>query len=136
MTNEHKPIQAVLDSFFEKFGKGDLPGLLELFAGTVDFNVSGSPNVPWTGRRSTRVEISQFFQILPKELAGPERFALKARLVDGTDAVVIAESVWRVLSTGKIFTSAYALHLTVEDGRITRYHMYEDSYAIAQAFTE
>lgn len=28
----------------------------------------------------------------------------------------------------------FALHLTVEDGLITRHHMYEDSLAVAEAF--
>ncbi|MEU1408702.1 nuclear transport factor 2 family protein [Streptomyces sp. NPDC005728] len=136
MTTEQQSTQAVLDSFFEKFGAGDLPGLLELFAEKVDFRVPGSPNVPWTGTRAAKAEISEFFQIFPKVLTGPESFALKARIVDGPDAVVIAESVWGVLSTGKKFTNGYALHLTVEDGSIIRYHMYEDSYAIAEAFAE
>ncbi|MCX4649881.1 MULTISPECIES: hypothetical protein [unclassified Streptomyces] len=30
--------------------------------------------------------------------------------------------------------TAFALHTTVRDGRITRYHLYEDSYAVAKAY--
>jgi ketosteroid isomerase-like protein len=136
MTTEQQSTQAVLDSFFQKFGAGDLPGLLDLFAEKVDFRVLGSPDVPWTGARTTKAEISEFFQIFPKVLTGPESFALNARLIDGEHAVVTAESVFGVLSTGKKFTNTYALHVTVENGHITRYHMYEDSYAIAEAFAE
>ncbi|MGX1915380.1 nuclear transport factor 2 family protein [Streptomyces phaeochromogenes] len=133
-TAQQQSTHTTLDSFFARFGSGDLPGLLDLFAGTVDFRVDGSPSVPWTGARSSREEISEFFEIFPKVLTAPESFAINARVVDGQDAVVMADCVFGVLATGKKFTSRYALHLCVEDGRITRYHMYEDSYAIAEAF--
>ncbi|GAA2674787.1 hypothetical protein GCM10010400_41320 [Streptomyces aculeolatus] len=126
---------AIVDLFFERFASGDLPGLLELFADRVDFRVAGSPDVPWTGTRSTKEEISAFFKVFPEVLTEPQGFALHARLTDGQHAVVLAESAFGVLATKKTFTQAYALHFTVVDGKITRYHMYEDSYAIAEAFT-
>lgn len=135
-TAEQQATHATLDSFFQAFGSGDLPGLLELFAESVDFRVAGSPSVPWTGTRSTREEISEFFEIFPKVLTAPESFAITARIVDGQEAVVTADCVFGVLATGKKFSNSYALHFSVVDGRITRYHMYEDSYAIAEAFTE
>ncbi|WP_033210614.1 nuclear transport factor 2 family protein [Streptomyces bikiniensis] len=52
-----------VDAFFERFGAEDLPGLLGLFADTVDFDVPGSPDVPWTGARSGRDEIAEFFTV-------------------------------------------------------------------------
>jgi ketosteroid isomerase-like protein len=135
-TAQQQTTAATVDAFFERFASGDLPGLLGLFADQVDFRVAGSPNVPWTGTRSTRQEISAFFETFPKVLTAPKGFTLNARLVDGEHAVVLAESVFGVLATGKTFTNAYALHFSVVDGQITRYHMYEDSYAIAEAFTD
>lgn len=36
--------------------------------------------------------------------------------------------------TGRRHTGASVLHLTVEDGLITRHHVYEDSLAVAPAF--
>lgn len=126
---------ATVDAFFERFGSGDLPAMIDLFADTVDFRIDGSPQVPWTGRRATPAEIREFFELFPKVLTAPQSFALHTRLIDGTEAVVTAEGVFGVLATGHTFTNRYALHFTVTDGRITRYHMYEDSYAIARAFT-
>ena len=40
-----------------------------------------------------------------------------------------------VLSNGTAYTSPFALHLTVEDGLITRYHIYEDSLTVAHALS-
>ncbi|TDU04085.1 hypothetical protein EDD99_2539 [Streptomyces sp. 846.5] len=123
-----------IDAFFENFGAGNLPALLDLFADTVDFNVAGAPNIPWAGRRSGRAEIAEFFGLFGEVLTPAESFAVNGRLVDGADGVVFATCVFGVLATGKKFTNSYALHVTVTDGRIVRYHMYEDSYAIAEAF--
>ncbi|MEU5880055.1 hypothetical protein [Spirillospora sp. NPDC047279] len=55
-------------------------------------------------------------------------------LIDGTNAVVIGTSSQRVKATGKRFAMTFALRLTVEDGLLTRHHMYEDSLAVAEAF--
>ena len=124
-----------VDAFFAAFGAGDGQALLDQFADTVDFHVGGSPNVPWAGSRSTKDEIGEFFGLFPQLLSGPESFEITTRVTQGEDAVVIANCVFEVIATKKKFTNRYALHFTVTDGRIVRYHMYEDSYAIHEAFT-
>lgn len=37
-------------------------------------------------------------------------------------------------ATRNRFTMTFALCLTIEDGRITRHHVYEDSLAVAESF--
>ncbi|MGH8879656.1 MAG: nuclear transport factor 2 family protein [Stackebrandtia sp.] len=37
-------------------------------------------------------------------------------------------------ATGRAYRARFALHLTVENGLVTRTHIYEDSLAVAQAF--
>ncbi|MER7912776.1 nuclear transport factor 2 family protein [Streptomyces sp. NPDC090109] len=133
MTRTPETLRTV-DAFFERFGAGDLPGLLELFADTVDFDVPGSPDVPWTGARSGRDEIAGFFTVLGTALTPPEEFTVTATVVDGVHAVVTGRSRFGVVATGKTFTNPFALHFTVVDGKITGYHMHEDSHAIAAAF--
>lgn len=56
-------------------------------------------------------------------------------LVDGAHAVVLGEIVQTVRDGGVAYTSPFALHLTVEDGLVTRYHIYEDSLTVAQALS-
>jgi ketosteroid isomerase-like protein len=51
-------------------------------------------------------------------------FAIGHVLVDGPHAVVTGRSSRRVNSTGRSFDMMTALHMTVEDGLITRYHVY------------
>jgi ketosteroid isomerase-like protein len=57
-------------------------------------------------------------------------------LIYRSDAVVVGTSSRQVVTTGKRFTMAFALQLTVENGLINRHHMYEDSLAVAEAFQE
>jgi ketosteroid isomerase-like protein len=38
-----------------------------------------------------------------------------------------------VRATGRDIVRPFAIHLCVRDGKIIRYHMYEDSWAVAEA---
>lgn len=39
----------------------------------------------------------------------------------------------RLKTNGKSFTIPFALHLTISEGDISRYHVYEDSLTVAEA---
>lgn len=124
----------IVDAFFTRFGDGDVPALLNLFAEQVDFNVAGAPNVPWAGHRSSKEEIAEFFGLFDKHLTSAEEYALDTTIIEGENAVVTGRCVFGVLSTGKKFTNDFAIHFTVTAGKIVRYHMYENSHAISAAF--
>jgi ketosteroid isomerase-like protein len=126
----------VVDSFFTRFGAGDMPGVLDLFTDTIDFAVNGAPNVPWSGGRSTRAELAEFFASFGQVLTASEEFTITTKVIDGDNAVALGRNKFGVLATGKKFTNDFALHFTVQHGKITGYHMYEDSYAISTAFTD
>lgn len=50
------------------------------------------------------------------------------------DAVVLGTLCNTAKPTGRCYAAAFALHLTVRDGLVTRHHVYEDSLAVARAF--
>ncbi|GAA3007982.1 nuclear transport factor 2 family protein [Kitasatospora albolonga] len=122
-----------VQEFFNRFGAGDRTGMLELFAETTDFEVPGAPTVPWTGQRSTHGQIAEFIRSATEDVA-TKAFNVDHILVDGQHAVVLGDFAHEVLSTGKVFASRFALHVTVTDGLITTYRMYENSVAAAFAF--
>ncbi|MGW8768549.1 nuclear transport factor 2 family protein [Streptomyces sp. NPDC055815] len=125
----------VVDAFFARFGEGDMPALLDLFADGVDFHVAGAPNIPWAGSRTSMDAIAAFFASFGQHLTPAEEYVVATTVVDGAHAVVIGHNRFGVLTTGKTFTNHFALHLTVADGKITGYRMFEDSHAISEAFT-
>lgn len=103
-----------------------------MFAESVDHYVPGADTVAWTGRRSTRAEVAEFFRMLGDNLR-PRSFEVSQLIVEDSDGVALGRFAYTVRSNGRPFEGQFALHLTVRDGSITRYHMYEDSYALERA---
>lgn len=124
-----------VSAFFTRFAAGDRPGMIELLAPDARFSVPGARSVPWTGTRTDHTAIDEFLRICVEDVS-TERFDIARTIVDGGDAVVFGEFTHRITSTGKVFASAFVLHVQVADGVITRYTMFEDSHGAALAWQE
>jgi uncharacterized protein len=129
-----------VDELLRRVAAGAPEGIAQLFADEVDWKL-GWPDgdytqtVPWIRQRSTRAGMADHFRLLGEHhVPGQSDARVHAVLVDGTDAVVLGEVAHTAKPTGRSYVAAFALHLTVVDGLITRYHIYEDSLAVAQAF--
>ncbi|MFD5951832.1 nuclear transport factor 2 family protein [Streptomyces collinus] len=115
---------------------GDTERLTALFADNVDWVLAENPAVPWIRPRSTGAECAaQGAELMEYTVPEDARASVDAFLVDGTDAVLTGHLSGTVRATGKSFEGPFALRLTVEDGRITRHHLYENSLSIAEACT-
>ncbi|WP_028921216.1 nuclear transport factor 2 family protein [Pseudonocardia acaciae] len=130
--------RAVVHELLNRMAGGDPDHTAAMFADSVDWAVSwppgDHPTVPWIRPHRTPTEMADLFREL-REYHVPERYRVSTPtiLVDGPDAVVLAEFEQTSRATGRSFTSMFALRLTVRDGQVTRYHVYEDSLAIARA---
>ncbi|GHH94567.1 nuclear transport factor 2 family protein [Streptomyces capillispiralis] len=126
--------RAVVREFLAARVAGDTGRLAELFADEVDWLLAENPVVPWIRPRSTAAECAaQFTELMEHTVPEDARARVDTFLVDGRDAVLMGHLSGTVRATGKSFAGPFALHLTVEDGRITRHHLYENSLAIAEA---
>lgn len=125
--------RSVVEEFFRRARAGEFDRLGQLFADEIDWYVYGADEVPWTGRRAVRAEAAAFFRDLPTHLTA-EELTVDRLVVDGEHVVVLGIMRQRVRKTGELFVSPFAFHLTVENDRITRYHAYEDSLALARAY--
>ncbi|MFD5741293.1 nuclear transport factor 2 family protein [Streptomyces massasporeus] len=122
--------------FLELRLAGDTEGLTALFADTVDWMLAENPVVPWIRPRSTAAECAaQAGDLARYTVPEHARASVDTILVDGRDAVLTGQVSGTVRATGKSFSGPFALRLTVEDGRITRHHLYENSVSIAAACT-
>jgi ketosteroid isomerase-like protein len=127
---------ATIGEFFTRFGAGDRPGMLELFAPDVDFVVAGAEEVvPWAGKQPSLAGVEEFLRIALEDIS-TEKFAIAKILVDGEDGVVLGEFAHRIHRTDQVFASTFALHIRVRDERITKYHMFEDSHRAALAWQD
>ncbi|MEU5977145.1 nuclear transport factor 2 family protein [Streptomyces sp. NPDC047315] len=124
-----------------RIGEGDPERIAQLYAEQGDWKLSwpdaehGRAATPWIRRRSTHADAAAHYRALAEHHV-PERAATAVEriLVDGDDAVVLGEIRQTARSTGRAYSARFALHLTVENGLVTRHHVYEDSLAVAQAF--
>src|ERR1043165_3258103 len=119
--------RAVLNAFLADLGAEDFDAIAGHFADPVDWKVDwpegDHPATPWIRPRSTPAHHI-------REKAG---FELGRILVDGDDAVILGVTRQTSRATGRSFAAMVAVHVTVTDGKISRYHVYEDSLAVAEA---
>jgi ketosteroid isomerase-like protein len=129
-----------VDELLRRVAAGDPERIAQLFGEDVDWKLDWpegdyAQTVPWIRHRTTRADVAENFRLIAEHhVPGQSDARVHAVLVDGADAVVLGEVAHTAKPTGRSYVAAFALHLTVVDGWITRYHIYEDSLAVAEAF--
>ncbi|NKZ00405.1 nuclear transport factor 2 family protein [Nocardiopsis alborubida] len=135
MATDTQTSRTAAERFVERLGRQDPDGIQELFAEEIDWYVPGSDAFPWTGRRTRREEVAPYFTAMwPHFAPGESKVVLERVIVDGGDVVLLASWTHTVVATGKEFTTPAAVHLRVEDERIVRMHLYEDTRTVGEAF--
>jgi hypothetical protein len=61
----------------------------------------------------------------------PEEFEIIKILADSNDGTALGRFTQRVKDTGATSPPKFAVHITVVGGKITRYRIHEDTYAVA-----
>ncbi|GAA2799831.1 nuclear transport factor 2 family protein [Kribbella solani] len=132
--------RATVTEFLSRVAEGDPDRIAELFADRVDWQLNwpdeGDPSVPWIRPRSTRADVAEHFRELNAAHVRENRGGMQPQiLIDGQNAVVLGDIRQTARSTGRSYRALIALHLTIANNQITRYHVYEDSLTVAQALT-
>ncbi|MBT2207767.1 nuclear transport factor 2 family protein [Actinomadura sp. NEAU-AAG7] len=133
--------RAAVEELLRRIGEGDPERIAAMYAEHSDWKLDwpeaehGRAATPWIRHRATRADAAAHFREIAEHHV-PEDVATEVErvLVDGADAVVLGEIRQTARSTGRAYRARFALHLTIEDGLVTRHHVYEDSLAVAQAF--
>ncbi|MFL6283776.1 MAG: nuclear transport factor 2 family protein [Pyrinomonadaceae bacterium] len=123
----------VVQTVFEMFGRGDVPGLLELITDDAEWTAPGPETVPYFGERSGREGALEFFKNLGSSVEF-ESFEPGDLIAEGDRVVALGHERGRVRSTGKVFDNAWALVFTIREGKIAGFRCYENTAAIAEAF--
>lgn len=130
---EESGATGALTEFFNYFGNGDMEALVDLFHDDIDLLAAGDPVVPWTGQRHGKAAAADFLAALGK-FTEPVAFTVETIIGSGSTAVALGHFAHRVLDTGKVFECDFSIRIDVTDGRISKYRIFEDSYAVGQAF--
>lgn len=135
ITTSPSSSQTTITDFLERLAAHDADGIASLFAEHIDWRVSGDPRLAWVGPRTRRDEVAPYFRSLWEALI-PEQSRVEPSgiIASGDEHVILAHFSHVAKATGRRFDTDVALHLTVQDGQITRLHLYEDTLAVSQAW--
>jgi len=129
-----------VDELLRRIAVGNPTSIAELYAEQISWKLNWPTGdyagvVPWIEHRSNRAGVEQHYRLIAEHhIAKLSAAEVNSVLVDGADAVVLGELHNTAAATGRSYDAAFALHLTVVDGRITRHHVYEDSLSVLRAF--
>ncbi|MFB6549491.1 nuclear transport factor 2 family protein [Streptomyces sp. NPDC056405] len=134
--------RAVVGELLRRIGEGAPDRIAELYAESGDWRLSwpedehGRAATPWIRHRRTRADAAAHYrELAAHHVPGRADTRIERILVDGEDAVVLGEIRQTAAATGRPYRATFALHLTVRDGLVVRHHVYEDSLAVARAFS-
>jgi ketosteroid isomerase-like protein len=120
----------IVRQVYAAFGRGDLPGIMALFA--EDGTVYQSPELPWGGTHTGHAGLGRFLGTLTTHLdSHPETERL---IADGAGRVVqVGRTRGVVRATGAAFDVPEVHVWTVADGLVRRFEAYLDTAAMRAA---
>jgi ketosteroid isomerase-like protein len=122
------------EAFLELLGRGDPDRIADVFAESIDWNVPGDPDLPWTGRRAHASDVSAFFKVMSAAfIPGRSAYTVDRIVVEGGDAVIVGAATHTFARSGRQFTTPMLLHVTIDDAKIVRLRLYEDTYLVARS---
>jgi len=120
--------------FLARMGSDADPAeIAKLFSEKLDWEIAGDTGVlPWIGRKTGRAAITDF---VTDSRAMIERISFEVRDILASDsrAVILGSLASKFRRTGKTVTTDFAIVLTVANGKIICFQMFEDSFAVSQA---
>ena len=122
----------LVQSMFDAFLKGDVPGVLDKLTEDVEWRLAGPTEVTYAGIRRGRDQVAQVFKVLG-EASEFEQFELQDYIAQGDKVVVLGHERQRVKATGLTVENDFAMVFTIRDGKIARFRNYEDTAAVAAA---
>ncbi len=107
--------------------------IVALFAEEMTWDIPGDTSAfPWIGAQTGRQSVLSFITETTEKI-DRIRLDVDEILASDTRAVILGQLASRVRRTGRVIESAFAIILTISEGRITRFQMLEDSFAVSQA---
>ncbi len=121
------------DTFLKYLQCRDLDNIVNLFSDKIEWNIPGNTtDIKWLGRRNSKKEVKEFFELLwsATEPVSAEVYKI---FVDKSDVVISGSFVTKMLETSEIVNSIFFIHLVVDDSKIVKYTLLEDSYAVSKS---
>ena len=123
-------VQLVKDGY-AAFARGDIQGLLTLLSEDIEWVIPGA-ELPHAGTYRGHDGVANFFQKLALE---SETLAFEPRefVAEGDRVLVVGWERAKVKATNRMFQADWVMAFTVRNGKVTKFHEYSDTQAIAEA---
>jgi ketosteroid isomerase-like protein len=125
----------LIADLYAAFARGDIAYILERVSDDVQFDHSDAAEIPYGGTYRGKDEVRRFFGNVDGAVE-LKSFEPKTYLSSGDE--VMTTGVWSAVarSTGKPFTSQWAMRFLVKGGKVTYSHVYEDTAVTAAALRQ
>jgi ketosteroid isomerase-like protein len=119
------PNTAAIIAVYEKFGKGDVPGILESSSSDVVFDIHDRMFDSKQRMFKGKSEVAQFFQELGSKFQYTKFQPLRF-VADGDDVFILIDAEYKYIPTGKMYASTYTHHFKVVNGKVTYFRGIDD----------
>ena len=124
---------AIVQSLYAAFARSDVPTLLAALTDDVEWILPGPPEIiPFAGVHRGPEAVLKYFVILNETLEF-EKLEAQEFLARDDKVIVLGRSRDRMKSTGRSTGNEWAAAITLREGKIARYQVYEDTAALASA---
>ncbi len=124
---------AVVQQAYEAFGRGDVPGVLDLLTDDVVWTFQGPSTIPFAGAHRGREGIVEFFSLVGEALE-IEQFEPRQFVAQGDTVVVLGYERSLAKATGRPLEQEWVHVFTLRDGKIATGRLFEDTAAEVAAF--
>jgi ketosteroid isomerase-like protein len=123
----------VVRQAYEAFGRGDIPGVLDLLTDDVVWTLQGPSTIPFAGTHRGREGIAEFFSLVGEALEF-EQFEPRELVAQGGTVVVLGYERSIAKATGRTLEQEWAHVYTLRNGKIATGLLFEDTAAEVAAF--
>jgi ketosteroid isomerase-like protein len=124
---------AVVQQAYEAFGRGDIPGVLDLLTDDVVWTLQGPSTIPFAGTHRGREGIAEFFSLVGEALEF-EQFEPREVVAQGDTVVVLGYERSFAKATGSPLEQEWVHVYTLRDSKIATGRFFEDTAAEMVAF--
>lgn len=126
-------IEPIVENFLKHLGNRDLDNITCLFSDEIDWYIPGNEKeVQWLGKRNNNTEVKDFFKQLWANTQ-PISASIERILYADDHAVIVGQFSTKMLQTDHIAHSIFFIYIVIENQKIIKYRLLEDSYAVSEA---
>jgi ketosteroid isomerase-like protein len=124
--------KTVVTAFLQNLAQQNADGIEACFADEIQWSVPGDPALSWVGHRTRGSQVADYFRSMwPHFVTGQSTASVEKLLFSGNDPVLLGTFSHTVVSTRRSFSTPVAMHMQVENGKIVKLALCEDTWLVS-----